>query len=59
MGAIKDSIKIVEMSEHEVDTFKAIIDELDLSDEDKAAINYGLNLGRVLILLRGLKVGII
>jgi len=44
MGAIKDSMKIVEMSEHEIDALKAIIDELDLSDEDKAAISYGLNL---------------
>ena len=44
MGAIKDSMKIVEMSEHEIDTLKAIIDELDLSDENKAAITYGLNL---------------
>lgn len=44
MGAIKDSMKIVEMSEQEIDTLKAIIDELDLSNEDKAAITYGLNL---------------
>ena len=32
------------MSEQEIDALKAIIDELDLSDEDKAAITYGLNL---------------
>ena len=44
MGAIKDSMKIVEMSEHEIDTLKAIIDAFDLSDEDKTAITYGLNL---------------
>jgi len=44
MGAIKDSMKIVEMSEHEIDALKKIIDELDLSDGDKAAITYGLNL---------------
>jgi len=44
MGAIKDSMKIIEMSEQEIDALKAIIDELDLSDENKAAITYGLNL---------------
>lgn len=44
MGAIKDSMKIIEMSEQEIDTLKAIIDEFALSDEDKTAITYGLNL---------------
>ena len=44
MGAIKDSMKIIEMSEQEIDALKAIIDELDLSDENKAAMTYGLNL---------------
>ena len=44
MGAIKNSIKIVEMSEHEIDALKNIINELGLSNEDKAAITYGLNL---------------
>lgn len=44
MGAIKDSMKIIEMSEQEIDALKAVIDELDLSDENKAAITYGLNL---------------
>ena len=36
MGAIKNSIKIIEKTEHEIDALKAIIDELGLSDEDKA-----------------------
>ena len=44
MGAINDSIKIIEMSEQGIDALKAIIDELALSDKDKAAITYGLNL---------------
>ena len=44
MGAVKDSMKIIEMSEQQIDGLKAIIDELGLSDEDKAAITYGLNL---------------
>ena len=44
MGAIKDSINIIEKTEEEVDVLKSIINELDLSDEDKAATIYGLNL---------------
>jgi len=44
MGAIKDSMKIIEMSEQEIDALKISIDELRLSDEHKAAITYGLNL---------------
>ena len=44
MGAIKDSMKIIEMSEQEINVLKTIIDELDLSDEYKAAITYGLSL---------------
>ena len=44
MGAMKDSMKTVEMSEQEIDALKTVIDELDLSNEDKAAITYGLNL---------------
>jgi hypothetical protein len=44
MGAIKDSMKIIEMSEQQIDALKATIDKLGLSDEDKAAITYGLNL---------------
>ncbi len=44
MGAIKDSMKIIEMSEQQIDALKEIIDELALSGEDKAAITYGLNL---------------
>ncbi len=44
MGAIKDSMKIIEMSEQEINVLKRIIDELDLSDEYKAAITYGLSL---------------
>ena len=44
MGAIKDSIKIIEKSEQEIDALKVIIDGLDLSDEDKSAVTYGLNL---------------
>ena len=44
MGAIKNSIKIIEKTEQEIDALKAIIDELGLSDEDKAAVTYGLNL---------------
>lgn len=44
MGAIKDSMKIVEMSEQAIYALKAIIDGLDLTSEDKEAINYGLNL---------------
>ena len=44
MGAIKDSMKIIEMSEQEIDALKAIIDELNLPEENKAAITYGLNL---------------
>ena len=37
MGAIKDSMKIIEMSEQEIDALKTIIDGLKLSDEHKAA----------------------
>ena len=44
MGSINDSTKIIEMSEQEIDVLKTIIDELDLSDEDIAAITYALNL---------------
>ena len=36
MGAIKNSIKIIEKTEQEIDALKPIIDELGLSDEDKA-----------------------
>jgi len=32
MGAIKDSMKIIEMSEQEIDALKTIIDELTLSE---------------------------
>lgn len=44
MGAIKDSIKIIEKSEQEIDSLKGVIDKLNLSEDDKAAIIYGLNL---------------
>ena len=44
MGVIKDSMKIIEMSEQEINVLKTIVDELDLSDEYKAAITYGLSL---------------
>ena len=37
-------MKIIEMSEQEIDALKTIIDELELTDEHKAAITYGLNL---------------
>ena len=44
MGEIKDSMKIIEMSEQEIDALKPIINKLDLSDEEKAAITNGLSL---------------
>ena len=37
-------MKIIEMSEQEINVLKTIVDELDLSDEYKAAITYGLSL---------------
>lgn len=44
MSALKDSIKIIEMSGQEIDALKAIVDKFDLSDEHKAAITYGLKI---------------
>lgn len=44
MGALKESIKLIEKSEAEINALKATVRKMDLSDDDIETIIYGLNL---------------
>ena len=41
MGQIRKSLKIIEKSEEEIDSLKAAVEALNLSDDEKETIIYG------------------
>jgi len=43
MGQIRQSLKIIEKSEEEIDSLKAAVKSLNLSDDEKETLIYGRN----------------
>ena len=44
MGQIRQSLKIIEKSEEEIDSLKSAVESLNLSDDEKETLIYGLYL---------------